>query len=205
MGVDEGAEGFRAGHERERFHEVMDRRAAGGRRHGVYGVAAGDRLGVVQRGKRRLPGGRILLGGDGRLGFAREAASAVGVFIEDRAHLLPREGRVAFLGQSVHLGAGGGRIPLGGDADILADRGDVLGRHAAALQRRDERLLDLQHAFGRELDAVLRRLPDVVVDLDELRGAILAGGEVDLPGVVRAGRDAVEVRETDFSCHGFPP
>ena len=51
--------------------------------------------------------------------------------------------------------------------------------------------------FGRKLHVVLGRLPDVVVDLDEVRGAVCVSLEVDLPGVVAAGRDAVELGKCD--------
>ena len=173
-------------------------RAARDRSRGVCGVAAGDRLGVGHRGKRRFRGGRKLLVRDVRSGLARETAPAVGVLIEDRAYLLAREGRETLLDQGGHVGVGSSRIQVGGDAELLADRGDVLGRHAGALQSRDERFLGVQHALGRQLHVVFRRVPDVVVDLHERPGAVLGRCDVDLPGVVRAGRDAVEVREADL-------
>ena len=42
----------------------------------------------------------------------------------------------------------------------------------------------------------------MVVDLDEVRGAVCVSLEVDLPGVVAAGRDAVELGKCDVGqCH----
>ena len=62
--------------------------------------------------------------------------------------------------------------------------------------------VSLQDTLRRKPDVILRRLPDIVVDLDKFSLSVPAGLDVDLPGVVTAGRDGIEITEID-GCHCF--
>ncbi len=86
-------------------------------------------------------------------------------------------------------------IHLRRKTEPLANLIHVLFGHFRRLERVQERLLHLENALRREHDVVLARLPDMVVDLDELCLAAGVRLEVNLSGVVAAGRDAVELRE----------
>ena len=169
-------------------------RGVGGRRGGVHIVAPSCGLGAhVRRRLARLP----VLVGDVRVRGSGEAPALVGEFVQDRAHLGTRERREARLEKIVALGLCGKFPHLRRETELLSDGIQRLGFHAALLESVQERLLHLEDALGRKPLVVLGSLPDVVVDLDELGCAVLAGPEVDLPGVVAAGRDTVELREAD--------
>ena len=147
---------------------------------------------------RGLVGGVHLVPGDPLPAARAEAPSVVGVFVEDRADVVAGERHEAVPQDLRLILPLARRLHLGGDAEAVADRGDVGVRDAAAAQRGDERLLHLEDALGRERGLVQAPLVDVVVDLRERDPAVVAGGEVDLPGVVFAGRDLVEVVEREF-------
>lgn len=170
---------------------------------GVGGVHARLlRAVLVGHVARRLAGHVVRVGdADLLLGLA-EAAAAVGVVVEDRAHVCAGERLEALShdGRLRGLVCRGGH--LGRHAELLADFGELVGLDAAARERVEERLLDADHLLGRERDVVEVRLRDVVVDLVEDGVALFVGPDDDVAGVVVAGRDGVEMREREVDvCH----
>ena len=127
----------------------------------------------------------------------REALALVGKFVENRAHLRAGQRREALPKETCALIGAGGHLHFRRKTEPLADLVHVVGAHAALLERVQERLLHLKHTLGRKRHVVLRRPPDVVVDLDELGGSMLVRLDVDLSGVVAAARDSVELGEAD--------
>ena len=174
---------------------------------GVGGVHARLlRAVLVGHVARRLAGHVVRVGdADLLLGLA-EAAAAVGVVVEDLAHLGAGERLeapfhdVRLRGQVVRCGH------LGRQAELRADFGELAVLHAAARERVEERLLDADHLLGRERDVVEVRLRDMVVDLVEDGVAMFVGPDDDISGVVVAGRDGVEMREREVDvCHVVAP
>ena len=132
-----------------------------------------------------------------RTRILRETLALVGELVEDRPHLRAGERREARRENHVALLLVGRHAQRVRQAEAAADLLQRLRADAALPERVQERLLHLQDALGRELDVVLGRGPDVVVDLDELGHAVVVRPEVDLTGVVVAARYAVELREAD--------
>ena len=166
----------------------------GGHGGDVRVVAPSEVLGAHVR---RLLSGLPVAVGEFRSRGQGEPPALVGVRVEDVPHL--RAGERTEPGREDAIALVGVRrnIQIRRKAQPVADLLHGLRAHAAAFERVEERLLDLEDALMGEDDVVLRRPPDEVVDLDELGRAVALRPEVDLPGVVVAGRDAVELRKAD--------
>ena len=174
------------------------RKTNGGAVHGdaYLLVGAGHRRGLLRR--------REVLGAHGRQRLRRPAHAARRVSVEQHAHVLARQGPDAGRHHFLHLVFVGGKLHLGGDAELCAHLVDARLVNAAAPQGLDERLLHLEDALGRKHHVVLARLVDVVVHLPQrvLHVAVVVRLEVHEAGVVVAGRDLVELREADVRyCH----
>ena len=135
----------------------------------------------------------------------REALALVGVFVEDRPYLRAGQRTEPRLQKTRALLAVGGNLQLVGNSETDADVFQILRLYSALFESVKERLLHLEDAFRREDDVVQALPPDVVVDLDKLGLAVISGLDVDLPGIVIAGRDLVELCEADLKCHAFSP
>ena len=169
----------------------------GVQRFAVHKVAGPGATGAHIRG---IGGRPQVVTRDGCARLLRKPEAAVGVFVENRPYLRARQRGEPGLYYPEALIAVFRDFQLRRKTEPVADFLHRLGADAPLLERIQKRLLDLQNALGRKLDIVLARLPDVVVDLDELGRAVVVRLDVDLPGVVVAGRDAIELCETDVEC-----
>ena len=150
----------------------------------VHRVAAVRAVGALRVGEAGVP-----LGGRADPRGAGMVVDRVGVSVEDLAHLLARERLHAALAEV----AVDGLARVGREAELPADAGDLVGADAARGERLDEGGLDGHHLLVGERDHVLAEAGDVVVHLAEG----VPAGDADLAGVVRAGRDLLELAERD--------
>ena len=102
-------------------------------------VAAGHRGGLLRR--------REVLGAHGGQRLGRHAHAARRIAIEQRAHMLARQGLEAGRENLLHLGRVVRELRLGRDAELRAHLVDPVLRNAAVPQGRDERLLHLDDAL----------------------------------------------------------